>query len=448
MKPMTLAEIAAAVQGTLNYKKHAAIVARSVFTDTRTPVADGLFIPLNGDRFDGHAYIDDAFNGGAVCVLSEKYIETDRPMIRVSSTRQALLDLAGHYRRKFDIPVVAITGSAGKTTTKDLIASVLSERFCVLKTHENRNNEIGLPLMIFELEDSHEIAVLEMGMSGFGETHRMSRAAQPDVLVIVNIGTAHIEKLGSREGILQAKAEAMDFMYPDGKIILNGADDMLATLRGSRPNIVYYGADVYASHIEHKGLTGSAFICRGDGLAFPVEVPLPGDHMVSNALAAAAVGLHFGLTGKEIAAGIAKFKPSGMRMDIAKSKSGATIISDVYNANPAAMRAALDVLGAEKGKRTAILGDMKELGGHSEALHKEVGAYAASLHLEQIICIGAESRNMAEGAMTAGANVLYYESKEAFMASPVMALAEGGTILVKASRGMGFEEITKGLRDA
>ena len=448
MTKMRLDEIAAAVHGTLNHKQYAAQEVCGVFTDTRTPEAGALFIPLRGENFDGHTYIDAAFDSGAACVLSDVYIETDKPVIRVFSTAQALLDLAGHYRQKFDIPIIALTGSAGKTTTKDLIASVLAERYSVLKTAGNLNNEIGLPMMLFELTDAHKIAVLEMGMSGFGEIRRMSRAAQPDAVVIVNIGTAHIEKLGSRKGILRAKTEALDFLRADGKIFLNGADDMLATLRGTLPNIVFYGTDVYATDITPHGLDGISFTCNGNGQPFRIDVPLPGKHMVSNALAAAAVGQAFGLTNAEIAAGIAKFTPSNMRMDITKRDDGTTIISDVYNANPDAMRAALDVLMEATGRRTAILGDMRELGAHAPALHAEVGTYAASLGLDQLICIGTESRHMAEAAKTAGANVLYYETKEKFMTTLDDVLSKGGAILVKASRGMGFEEITEELRRA
>jgi len=450
MKPMTLAEIADAVRGVLNHKAFAAHCVCDVFTDTRTPIAGGLFVPIKGENADGHTYINQAFASGAVCALTEHYIEADTPIIRVSSTREALLDLAGHYRRKFDIPVVAVTGSAGKTTTKDLIASVLSERFRVLKTKGNLNNEIGLSLMLLAMDGTHQAAVFEMGMSGFGEIHKLSRAARPDVAVIINAGTAHIEKLGSREGILQAKAEIMDFLHDDALVFLNGEDDMLVKLRGTRKNIHYYGeaagACAYATDITPQGLAGIGFVCHGGGGTYPVYVPLPGEHMVSNALAAASVGHALGLTGAEIASGIAKFVPSAMRMDVIKLANGGTIISDVYNANPAAMKAALAVLRDEAGHRTAILGDMWDLGAFAEILHAEVGAYAASIGIDTIICIGEESRAMAKAAKAAGGNAYHYESKEAFMPDIHTVFSNGGTALVKASRGMGFEEITEGLR--
>jgi len=448
MIPMTLGEIADAVGGVLNYKAFARRLAADVFTDSRTPVKNGLFIPLRGEHFDGHAYINDAFGGGALCALVDKYTQTEKPIIRVGDTRRALLDLAGHYRRKFDIPVVAVTGSAGKTTTKDLIAAVLAERFAVLKTDENLNNEIGVPKMLFRLDDSYEIAVLEMGMSGFGEIQNLSRAAQPDVGVIVNIGTAHIEKLGNREGILRAKAELLDFMHEDAHIVLNGADDMLVGLRGTRRNIQYYGADVFASHMEENELEGVSFDCHACGEVYRVHVPLPGTHMVQNALAAASVGHIFGMKPSEISSGISKFIPSAMRMERFKTISGAEVISDVYNANPEAMMRALDVLSKAKGRRTAILGDMLELGEHAAGLHAEVGKHAASLGIDTIICIGRESRRMAEGAMVAGGDTRYYETKPDFLPHLPKLLADGGTVLVKASRGMGFEEITEGLRNA
>ena len=448
MKAMTLREIADAVHGVLNDKTYAHLEIKDVYTDTRHNVAGALFVPLRGDNFDGHAYLADAFTGGAAAALTDVYSDLNQPLIRVSNTRKALLDLAGHYRRKFNASVVAVTGSAGKTTTKELIACVLSEKFRVLKTEGNLNNEIGVPKMLFRLTDDVEIAVLEMGMSGFGELHRIARAAQPDMAVIVNVGDAHIENLGSREGILKAKAEVLDFLPPCAPILLNGADEWLAALRGTRQNICFYGVDVYASHIEKLGLAGVRFVCHGGGQEFPVMVPLPGDHMVSNALAAAAAGLAFDLTGAEIAAGIAKFVPAAMRMQVNQSISGATVIDDSYNANPDAMRAALDVLAAEKGRRVAVLGDMLELGPHSARLHEEVGRYAAGLGLDAIVCIGPESQKMADGATAAGGNVLYFETREAFLAKAHDVLANGGTILVKASRGMGFEKITESLRNA
>ena len=448
MKPMTLREIADAVHGVLNDKTRADLTIQDVYTDTRGNVPGGLFIPLRGGNFDGHAYLPDAFAecSAAAAALTDVYSDLNHPLIRVSDTRQALLDLAGHYRRKFAAKVVAVTGSAGKTTTKELIACVLAEKFRVLKTEGNLNNEIGVPKMLFRLTDEYDIAVLEMGMSGFGELHRISRAAQPDMAVIVNVGDAHIENLGSREGILRAKAEALDFLPPDAPIFLNGADEQLIKLRGTRRGISFYGVDVYASHVEKLGLAGVRFVCHGGGLAFPIAVPLPGEHMVSNALAAASVGLAFGMTGEEIAAGIAKFVPAAMRMQTSRSVSGATIVDDSYNANPAAMRAALDVLAAEKGRRVAVLGDMLELGEYSAIRHEEIGRYAASLGIELLVCIGAESRKMADGARAADGNVRYYETREAFLPFACDVLSGGGTVLVKASRGMGFEKIVEKLR--
>jgi len=448
MKSMTLREIADAVHGVLNDKAYADLPAEDVYTDTRNNVKGALFIPLRGENFDGHAYLADAFAGGAAAVLTDVYSDLRQPLIRVSDTRQALLDLAGHYRRKFTAKVVAVTGSAGKTTTKELIAAVLAEKYRVLKTEGNLNNEIGVPKMLFQLTDEHDIAVLEMGMSGFGELHRIARAAQPDMAVIVNIGDAHIENLGSREGIRKAKMEVLDFLPPGAPILLNGADEMLTALRGARPHICFYGTDVYASQVEKLGLAGVRFVCHGEGTEFPITVPLPGEHMVSNALAAAAAGLAFGLTGDEIAAGILQFKPAKMRMQISRTASGATILDDSYNANPSAMRAALDVLAAEEGRRAAILGDMLELGAHSAGLHEEVGRYAAQLKLELIVCIGPESRKMADGALAENGNVLYYETRDAFLGAMENIMPFSGTILVKASRGMGFEKITESLRNA
>jgi len=452
MIPMKLAEIASAVNGVLNNASYVALEAASIETDTRKLCAGGLFVPLKGETFDGHDFIAAALANGTVCALSEREADIDAPIIRVASTRQALLALAAHYRRKFDIPVVAITGSAGKTTTKDLIASVLSEKFNVLKTHVNENNEIGLPKTVFRLNDIAEIAVLEMGMNHFGEMRNLSRTAQPDIVVITNVGTAHIENLGSREGVLAAKSEAFDFLRPGGRIILNRDDDMLPTLQSTRDDISYYGFDsgnaCYATDIVHSGLSGISFVCHTPRETFHVHVPLPGKHMVSNALAAAAVGDALGLSGAEIAKGIRKFTPSGMRCDTFTTAKGLTIIDDSYNANPAAMKATLDVLQTAPGRRIAILGDMLELGAFSAQLHREVGAYAASLGLAQIICIGQESRAMYEGALDAGGTARHFETKADFLQMIETLIADGGTFLIKASRGMGFEQITERLRNA
>jgi UDP-N-acetylmuramoyl-tripeptide--D-alanyl-D-alanine ligase len=370
---------------------------------------------------------------------------------------------------QLNIKVVGITGSVGKTSTKEFISSVLSKKYNVLKTEGNFNNEIGMPLTILKIRSGHEVAVLEMGISNFGEMHRLSEIARPDICVITNIGQCHLENLGSRQGILKAKSEIFDFMNEDGYVCVNGDDDMLATLtevKGRKP--LRFGMntdgspssnDVFADGIKTNGLFGSACLIHADGGSFPAEIPLPGEHMVLNALAATAVGLLLNLTSDEIAEGIKSVKPLGGRSNIIRQKKW-TIIDDCYNANPVSMKAAIDLLTKADTRKVAILGDMFELGSRENALHKEIGSYAASKELDLLVCTGRLSGYMYEGALEAlkelpadtgkGASslkVIYFETRDALIEKLPGILQENDTILVKASHGMGFEHVVNALTD-
>lgn len=445
MKPISLTDCIAAVNGVsaCGYKD---ISIENVSTDTRTIKKGDLFIPLCGKNFDGHDYIEEAFGKGAVCVFSEKEI-LGETVIRVPDTLKALGDLAMYYRSLFDITVVAVTGSTGKTTTKDLIASVLSEKFNVLHTEGNLNNEIGLPQTIFNIDDSTDVAVLEMGMSNFGEIHNLSRIARPDIAVITNIGVSHIENLGSREGILKAKCEIFDYLPDTGVRILNGDDDMLIGLRGKFKRTYFYGIEssdfeVYADSIVYNGLSGINCHIHTPQLFINADIPLPGKHMVSNSLAAAAAGSLLGLSQDEIKLGLMRFKPTKMRMDIAKIEKY-TLINDVYNANPVSVKASIDVLSLDKSRRVAILGDMFELGENSPDYHYKVGQYAAEQGIDVLVCIGCMSINTYDGAKSIASphqKVYYFETQEAFFDVLDNILLKDDTILVKASRGMRFEK--------
>lgn len=453
MKNMSLKEIALAVDG--QYYGDEASLAQcvtGVTIDSRKIENGCLFVPIKGARVDGHDFIADVMAKGALCTFSEHVLEdAEHPYILVKSCKQALKDLAEHYRKALDIKVVGITGSVGKTSTKEMIASVLSQKYNVLKTAGNFNNEIGLPLTIFNIRDCHEVAVLEMGISNFGEMHRLTKMARPDVCVITNIGLCHLENLGDRDGILKAKTEMFDYMQPDAKIILNGDDDKLITVKevkGVTPK--YFGlsskCDANANNIQSLSLKGtSCEISLGDK-SFSATIKIPGHHMVYNALAGALVGQELGLTPDEIKAGIEALLPVSGRNNLIETDS-LMIIDDCYNANPVSTKASLDVLALADSRKVAILGDMFELGENEKELHFGVGEHAAHKNIDLVICIGALSLNTARGAESAGAKVLHFETKSDFLTRANSILQKGDTVLVKASNGMKFKEIVENLSE-
>ena len=438
---LTLEEIAGAVKGIVvgDGKQ----IVTNISTDTRTIKEGSLFVALRGESFDAHSFVKNAFEDGAVCAMVEQ--KTEGCHILVEDTKRALGDLARYYMESLDIPVVAVTGSTGKTTTKDIIASVLSQKYNVLKTEGNFNNDIGVPLTIFRLEKEHQVAVIEMGMNHFNEISYLSSIARPDVAVITNVGVSHIENLGSRQGILKAKCEIFEHMKSDGVKILNGDDDMLSTVKEA--DICWYGGSrdnqVYGYNIQPMGLEGIKAVIGCSKGEIEVTVPVPGNHMVSNAMAATAVGMALGLGLEEIKAGIEAFKPTKMRMDIIKTDKY-SIINDVYNANPVSTKAGIDVLCGVKGKTACILGDMLELGSFSADLHRQVGEYAKEKGIDLIVCIGRESKYMYEGAL-GGKQVYYFEDKQEFIQTYSEILKDNMTILVKASRGMHFEKIVEAI---
>ncbi len=452
MKNMTLTQIAEVCGGKLfltDYKPDLEVAG--VVIDSRLVEKDFLFIAAAGERVDGHAYIPAAFEKGAAAVVCEKAPEASPgPYILVENSLKALKAIAGWYRSGLAVKVVGITGSVGKTSTKEFISSVLSQKYKILKTEGNFNNEIGLPLTILKIRDHHEVAVLEMGISDFGEMHRLSEIARPDICVITNIGLCHLENLGSREGILKAKSEIFDFMSENGSVCVNGDDDMLITLRevkGHKP--VTFGrtpdSDVYASDVVNHGLFGSSCNIHAGGRTFPADIPLPGEHMVLNALAATAAGTLLGLSQEEITAGIASVKALGGRSNIIR-KCSRTIIDDCYNANPVSMKAALDLLSMADTRKVALLGDMFELGSNEQALHREIGVYAAGDKADILVCAGRLSLHMYEGAKEHyQGKLFYFETRDEMLEALPVIIKEGDTILVKASHGMGFDTVVKAL---
>ncbi len=452
MKSMSLREITAAVGGHY-YGDDSKLTqcVTGVAIDSRKVEAGYLFVPIKGARVDGHTFIPRVMEQGALCTLTEQPLENATyPYIVVKSCKDALKSLAEHYRKSLDIKVVGITGSVGKTSTKETIASVLSQKYSVLKTAGNYNNEIGLPLTIFNIRDEHEIAVLEMGISDFGEMHRLTKMARPDICVITNIGLCHLENLGDRDGVLKAKTEMFDYMQPNAKIILNGDDDKLITVReikGVAPK--FFGLstklDAFADDICSLSLKGTSCRIHLEDKSFNVIIPIPGHHMVYNALAGALVGKELGLTPDEIKAGIEALVPVSGRNNLIETES-LMIVDDCYNANPISTKASLDVLSLADSRKVAILGDMFELGENEKQLHLELGAYAAKKEIDLVVCIGALSAETARGAEEASANVFHFEKKADFFEQAKALLHKGDAVLVKASNGMAFSEIVQMLQ--
>ena len=454
MKGMTLENIAKACGGEYfgseNLKSE---TVKGIVIDSRKVEEGVLFVPIKGNRVDGHDFIPQVFSMGALCVLSEKKLENEeRPYILVESTTKALKSIAGFYRSELGIKVVGISGSVGKTSTKEMIASVLGTKYNVLKTEGNFNNEIGLPLTIFRLTEEHEIAVLEMGISNFGEMTRLAKVAKPDVCVLTNIGYCHLEDLKDRDGVLKAKTEMFEYINDNGKIVLNGDDDKLSTVKNvGNITPVFYGKNttnnVYADNIENLGIEGTKCDIHFKDSKIGVNIGIPGEHMVLNALAAATVGKCMGLSDDEIKTGIDNATTIGGRCNIIRENE-ITIIDDCYNANPVSVKAGIDLLSTASSRKIAILGDMFELGENENELHYDVGKYAAEKGLDFLICIGEHSRYIHKGAADAGTEcrVSYRQDKEGIDKVLKRFIHKGDTILVKASHAMGFEEIVSILK--
>lgn len=536
---LTIAEIAQACGGRLVLRGEGAdagTCVKNVEIDSRKVQPGGVFIAVEGERVDGHRFISDVFAKGVLLAVTRKnpeQVETEHgckaagwgSYLLVEDPLQALKEIAEAYRKKLSAKIVGITGSVGKTSTKEAIAAVLAEKYCVLKTEGNLNNEIGVPLTLLSIREEHQAAVVEMGISDFGEMHRLSRMARPDICVITNIGQSHLNNLKDRDGILRAKSEIFDYMSEDGEICLNGEDDKLNGLeeiKGHKPHFFGLGSsssqEVAAVDIVGRGLWGSdatlmmapgRTVWNGikpgedtgalgaqpektpgmggtklsntadinnaetDGTAkeggwpgyhrLPVHVSQPGRHMVLNAAAAACVARLFGLTGEQIAAGIAKVAAVDGRTHII-SHPRHTIIDDCYNANPASVKAALDLLALADTRKVAILGDMLNLGENSHEYHAQIGRHAVEADIDTILCVGEESRYMYQAAVEreeAGRakadqaeknhpapqsrRILHYLHRgallEALAADSAFLIPKGSTILVKASHDCGFSEI-------
>lgn len=448
---LTVQELLTLTQGTLLCGDRDAVVT-GVKVDSRIVVPGDLFVPIKGERIDPHIYLDAVFEAGAAAAFTENPCEKSRPgaLIHVGNTLSALQRLASAYRARFSIPVVGITGSVGKTTTKEMVALALSAGKKVMCTKGNQNSQIGLPLTLFGLSPEHEAAVIEMGMSEFGEMSRLAAVAAPTHAVITNIGLSHIGQLKTQENILHEKLHITDGWNPGNLLLLNGDDPLLAPLHGRLPfQTVTYGTS------EGCEWRACGIVPYGGGLAFHilfpggivhVELPVPGMHNVLNATAAVAIAAACGVPPKAASAALEHYTPPAMRQQ-QHLAGGITIIDDTYNASPDSMRGGIDILcGLDiPGKRIALLADMRELGAFSQQAHAEIGAYAAQRGIDVIVTVGEESLATAHAAETGGAACYRCEENDEATETLLSLLKPGDAVLVKGSRGMHTEEIVKAL---
>lgn len=452
MLPLKVTEIIKATGGKLVCGEMTGIVT-SITTDSRKADTGSLFAAICGERADGHDFIDDVFAKGAVCVLSEKEIMTNGAVIVVENTVTALGAIAKLIMEKLCIPVVGITGSVGKTTTRDMTYSVVSKLFNTLKNEGNLNNELGVPLTVFRADGDTEAAVMEMGMDNFGEIDRLSAIVTPTVSVITNIGMSHIERLGSQENIYLAKSEIFKNTRSNGTVVLNGDDKILMSHKSEiTQSVVTVGVknqntDLVAYDIVSTESSVS-FNVKGMGREFSVTLPVPGEHNVLNALLAAAVGIVFDIPSALIAEALSDFSMTKMRMDIIRAER-LTIINDCYNAAPDSVRAALGVLGKYDQRKVAILGDIKALGEYSYQAHRDLGFDVVKSGIDLLFTIGSQAAHIAQGAQECGMDsscIFSADAVEEAQAELVKLIKANDVVLVKASRAMALERVTEFLK--
>lgn len=446
MASFTCEEILAATGGRL-----VAGTRREVFTgvstDSRQLQSGELFVALVGERFDGHDFAARAVERGAAgVVVSRPTMVPTGAVIMVPDTGKALQDVACFHRRRFNLPVVAVTGSNGKTTTKDMIATVLGAKMPVLKTTANYNNEIGLPLTLLGLTERHRAAVVELGMRGKGQIAALAAVALPTIGVVTNVGETHLGLLGSVDNIAAAKRELVEALPADGVAILNADDDRVAAMAAAAPGkVVLYGcgpaSEVRATAVKATS-SGLSFMLMAAGETVVMNIPVPGRHNVYNALAAAAVALTLGLSLADIAAGLRAFTPSGMRLNIFSTESY-VVINDAYNASPMSMAAAIETLSEiSQGRKVAVLGDMLELGHAAAAAHQRVGDLLADQGVALVVTVGRDAAYIAEQARRRGVPAVYSVQEHAAAREILrQQLRPGDTILVKGSRGMHMENV-------
>ncbi|WP_078382402.1 UDP-N-acetylmuramoyl-tripeptide--D-alanyl-D-alanine ligase [Sutcliffiella halmapala] len=449
----TLKEIQEMTKGEVISPEHHAIIVEGVAKDTREDMSGKLYIPIIGENFNGHQFVKQAIiEKGAVASLWQK----DQPeppagvkLIFVEDTIVALQHLAGSYRDQIGMKVIGITGSNGKTTTKDMVTSLLQTTFKVHKTAGNYNNHIGLPLTILSMEEDTEVAVLEMGMSGRGEIELLSQIAKPDAAIITNIGESHMQELGSREGIAEAKLEIAAGIKQGGKLIINGDEPLLRNkLSNIMCDVITFGLS------DENDYVAKDVLLKGNGTHFIIEetaymIPVLGTHNVTNALAAIVVGDVFGVNQENRKKGLEKVTLTAMRNEIVEAKGGWTIINDAYNASPTSMRAAIDLLGSLTGfeKKIAVLGDMLELGDQEKSYHQEVGKYIQEKNIDYVYTYGDLGNEIAKGAIEAlgPLKVKAYMDKKELINDLLGIIQPNDVVVVKGSRGMKLEEVVQGI---
>ncbi len=448
MLELNLEEVVKAVNGEL-LKAPKEYTAKKVSTDTRKIERDTLFIALKGANFNGNAYVEEACTKGAnLCIVDEllfdlKKIKDESGIVKVKDTRKALMDLAKFYREKLGLKVIGITGSVGKTSTKDLLAALLSSKYKVFKTKGNFNNDIGLPLMVLELDKSYDIAILEMGMSALGEIETLVNIARPDMAVISNIGICHIENLKTRENILKAKMEITTFFGENNVLAVNGNDDMLSNVTSDKFKVIKSGVGeefaIHAEDIVINKLSSDFTVVTPEG-SIRLHLDMPGLHNVQNIMPDIAIARELGVTLEQMKEGLNNLEATSMRFEII-DMNDYKVIDDTYNSSPAACRTSTDVMINLPGKRKiCVFGTMKQLGDESVKEHRGIGQYAKEKGIDLVLCCGDFSENIAEGF---GDNCKVYKDKLSLIKDLKSIIEKDDLILVKASRGMHFEDIVK-----
>lgn len=446
MKSIFIQEIIEAVKGKCEVMNNELLV-NDVCTDSRKIKKNDLYIALIGEIFDGHDFVNSAIENGASAVIVSKSIDVNMnvPVIIVDDTQKALWDLAAYYRSIMKKPVIGITGSVGKTSTKDMIATTLSAKFNTHKSQGNFNNHIGMPLTVLGLEEEHDVLVVEMGMRGLGEIRALTHIAKPNIAIITNIGISHIERLGSQDNILKAKMEIVEGLEEDGLLILNANDPRLKNINhANHKRIVYIGVDVPCDYMAYsvidKGEEGISFKIKLYNKEYVINIPAVGKHNVHNALCGIACGIELGMTPEEIIEGIQSYQSEKMRLNIIE-KDGIKFIDDCYNASPDSMRAGLQALkSVAKNRAIAILGNMFELGEMASEAHFQVGKMCSELGIDFTIIMGDNAEDVARGIGNEKA-YLIFDSHEDIVKYLKGNLSKGDVVFIKGSRGMRMEKI-------
>ncbi len=413
-------------------------VIHGLTIDTRALTPGMAYVAIRGETFDGHQFIPDAMAKGALLSVSDT--DVPYPHIRVENTVLAYQNVAKLHRERFDLPVVCITGSVGKTTTKEMVKAVLETTFCTHATVGNLNNQTGVPTTVLQLNKQHQVSVMELGTNHFGEIDAIARVAEPTICLFTNIGEAHIEFFGSREGIFRGKTEMLNHLRPNGAVIANGDDDLLRTI----PNAITYGlsegVSMRAVQIEERGLEGVSFLAEGFSKRLLVTLQVAGKHMVQNALAALCVAHLLNVSDDDALRALAAFRPGAGRAGVLHT-GRFTIIDGSYNCNPTSMEAALDVLKTASGRKVCIFGDMLELGPDAPAFHARIGEYARRCGVDRMLTVGALAKNAAFDPKDA------YDSVDALLNDLPALLSDGDTILVKASFGMHLNTVVDAIKN-